>query len=102
MEGSKIDINKFSPHLFWDVDIQSLSFEDNIHFIIKRTLGYGKLSDWMLLYNELGIEKISTLAEEISEIDEKSLAFLVALSGKKKAQFKCYTTHQSTPPHWNF
>ena len=97
-----LDIKKFSPHLFWDVDVNSTSLNNHVPFLIKRVLAYGHMSDWMILMDTFGIKKIASIAQEISDIDKKSLALLVTLSGKKKEQFKCYTTQQSIPPHWNF
>jgi len=102
MKEMSLDIKKFSPHLLGDVDVSSQSLNDHVPFLIQRVLAYGQLSDWMILMNTLGIEKIASIAQEISDIDKKSLSFLVALSGRRKEQFKCYTTQQSIPPHWNF
>jgi hypothetical protein len=101
--GTKVvDISKLSPHLFWDVDIKSVSFEKHSHFIVQRIMNYGKIGDWNHIYKVLGIDKITEIAVEIRDLDEKALSFLVLLSGKKKEDFVCYTYKRSIPPHWNF
>jgi hypothetical protein len=92
----------FSPHLFWDVDINSLSWEDNLHFIVHRVLDYGLFSDWQLLLKSTGLEKISSAAAQLRDLDDRSLWFISALSHIPADQFRCYTQRQSTPPHWNF
>lgn len=99
---SSIHIEQFSPHLFWDVNTDPSHLEEHQEFIVKRVLSYGLINDWLLIYNTLGIDKIANIATEIRDLDEKSLYFIMALSGKKKEEFKCYTIQQSTPKHWNF
>jgi len=97
-----IDINRFSTHLFWDVDNDVISVDNNLNFIIQRVLEYGHLNDWILIYRNLGVDRIVAIARELPYLDPKSLSFLSAISGIKKEKFKCYITKQSTPPHWNF
>jgi hypothetical protein len=102
MKSTSFDIKTLSPHLFWDVDIKKLSFEDNKGFIVKRILEYGLFSDWIELNMSLNIDEIADAVSTVRELDYKSLSFIAAISKRPKEKFKCYTTQQSTPPHWNF
>jgi hypothetical protein len=102
MKSNCFDIHSLSPHLFWDVDMSTLNMDTSSQFIVKRILEYGLLSDWIQLYKYLGINKIANVAMEIRDLDPKAVTFLSALSNKPKEQFKCYTTQQSMPQHWNF
>jgi hypothetical protein len=36
----------FSPHLFWDVDVETLDLEKHKTYVIRRAMEYGKLNDW--------------------------------------------------------
>jgi hypothetical protein len=63
---------------------------------------YGTLDDFWILYRKLGIENIVSIARDFTSLDPKSMSLLVALSGKNQEYFKCYTTKQQIPPHWNF
>jgi hypothetical protein len=97
-----IKLNNFSPHLFWDVNPDSLDLEKNKKYIIHRVLDYGLLSDWRLLYSYYGIEEISRNAVKIRDLDKKSASFISTLSNISLDKFACYTTKQLTQKHWNF
>lgn len=102
MEPDTFNIRSLSPHLFWDVDIKQLNFNDNKQFIVKRILEYGLLSDWVLLNHFLNIDEIADIVLQIKELDYKSLSFIATLSKRPKEKFLCYTTQQSITPHLNF
>ena len=102
MKSGTFNINLLSAHLFWDVDIQRLTFEDNKQFIVKRILEYGLFSDWMLLNQHLNINEIADEVSMIKDLDYKSLSFIATISKRPIEKFLCYTTQQSTAPHWNF
>ena len=97
-----LDINSLSPHLFWDVEKSSIIANENRQFIVQRILEYGLLSDWVQLYHSYGLDEISSIAMQIKDLDARSLSFISALSKKPKEQFRCFTTKQSMPKHWNF
>lgn len=102
MKSGTFNINTLSPHLFWDVDINKLSFNINREFIIKRILEYGLLTDWMQLNRHLEIDEIADIVSGIKDLDNKSLSFIAAISKIPIEKFLCYTTQQSTTPHWNY
>ena len=91
-----------SPHLFWDANIASIDVEEHKAFIIKRVLEYGLWEDWLLIKNDFGIDEISKQSQQFRDLDPKALAFISQLSGVPKHKFRCYTTTQLTPQHWNF
>lgn len=94
-------INKFSPHLFWDVDIQTINPEKDKKWLIGRVLEYGLYNDWLLIKNQYGIKKIVDIAINIRDLSQKSVSFLSTLSGFPKDKFICYSTKQSQPNFWN-
>ena len=102
MNSSFPDINSLSPHLFWDVDIREITWEEHKIFILQRVLEYGVLSDWTNLHSHVGIAELGKIATQIRSLDKKSLAFISTLSNIPITDFLCYTTQQSTPQHWNF
>jgi len=102
MKPETFNINLLSPHIFWDVDIQLLTLKDNKQFIVKRILEYGLLSDWMQLNQHMDIDEIADVVSNIKDLDYKSLSFISTISKRPKEKFLCYTTQQSTAPHWNF
>lgn len=99
---SNIPISDFSPHLFWDVNPESLDMEKHKKYIIGRTLDYGLIKDWRLIKAHYGIETIAQVAMKIKDLSPKSRALISNLSGVPKEKFKCFITRQSAPQHWNF
>lgn len=44
-----MELDKFSPHLFWDVDVNKIDPSKNKRWFINRILEYGLINDWKLL-----------------------------------------------------
>lgn len=95
-------IQQLSPHLFWDTHAGELDADKNKNYIIKRVIEYGLWNDWLLIEKFYGVKTISEAAVSFRELDPKALAFIAQISGLPKEKFRCYTTKQSIPPHWNF
>jgi hypothetical protein len=100
--SEKINITNLSPHLFWDVNRDRLDLEKNKELIIQRTLDYGLMSDWRMIREYYGINKIAKTAMTIRDLDTRSASFVAILSGIPIEKFLCYTTKQSMPQHWDF
>jgi hypothetical protein len=100
--SEKINITNLSPHLFWDVNRDRLDLEKNKELIIQRTLDYGLMSDWRMIREYYGIDKIAKTAMTIRDLDTRSASFVAILSGIPIEKFLCYTTKQSMPQHWDF
>ena len=96
------DIKDLSPHLFWDVDRNTLSMEKNKKYIIHRVLDYGLIDDWKLIRSYYGIKEIAAIAVTIRNLDKRSAVFVSSLSGIPKGKFICFSSTQSTLKHWNF
>lgn len=92
----------FSDFLFWDVDRTQLDPERNSQFIVKRILEYGLFDDWQLLVQLYGLKRLTNEAKQIRNLDRKSMFFVAAIADVKPEEFRCYTTNQSIPQHWNF
>jgi hypothetical protein len=96
------DIDKLSPHLFWDVKREECNWEHHKEFIVQRVLDFGLLEDWKLLNKWFTVNEIAEVASKLRNLDPRSLAFISAMSKKPLNEFRCYTTMQSMPQHWNF
>jgi hypothetical protein len=101
MKKSEFDIALLSSHLFWDVEIEKLKVDKDFPFIVKRILEYGLMGDWILLKSHFSLEEITSVVKQFRDLDGKSLSFISTLSKEPKVNFRCYTTKQSIPPHWN-
>ncbi len=72
-------IQGFSQNLFWDVRLESIDLEANAPYVVQRVLEYGQLDDWKLL-----------------------VAFVSLATSIPKESFRCYTSRQSNPKHWEY
>jgi ribosomal protein S8 len=99
---SKRPIDLLSKHLFWDTDTKVLSIDKNKSFIIQRVLEYGFIGDWNLIKKWYGIKEIGEVALQFRTLEPRALAFLVNITNIPINKFRCYTTKQSIPKHWNF
>lgn len=83
MGTTKNIIDALSPHLFWDVNRDNLSFVKNKKIIIQRVLEYGLENDWMIISDHYGIKEIAETALCLKELDKKSLSFISMLATTK-------------------
>ena len=95
-------MEKMSGHLFWDVDSSEIDIERNAKFIIKKVLQFGLYSDWKILVQLYGINKITEVAIQLKDLDKRTASFLSIIGNIPKSKFQCYSTKQSIPKHWNF
>ncbi len=96
-----ITIADFSPHLFWDVDLNDFDFEKHGMFFSQRVIEYGKIDDWNLLKNLYGLEKIKEFALQFRTLDAVSLSFLSAIFKINQEEFRCYKHKQQVQNCWN-
>ena len=95
-------ITSLSPHIFWDVDVQSVDLEKNGVFVLQRVLQYGILKDWLLLKSIMGVDNIKALAVQLPTLDDVSISFLSNLYKIDKSEFKCYKNKQSNQNYWSY
>jgi hypothetical protein len=93
---------QLSKVIFWDIDFDKLDYEKHRNYIIEKVLMYGKITDWRAIQAYYGNEMIKEVALNIRSLDAKTLAFVSGIFNIPKQQFRCYTTQQSIPTHWNY
>ena len=92
-------VKSLSKRLFWDTNPDDIDIQNHKAFIISRVLEYGTLNDWKLIRNYYGIEDIAQTATTLRTLDKKALAFISAVSGKEKEEFRCYINQQFINQH---
>ena len=100
MENS-ITIADFSPHLFWDVDLEQFDFEKHKSHLIQKVLEYGLINDWNLLKKVYGLETIKDVSLNLRSLDAVTLSYLSAIFKIDKTEFRCYKHRQLFPTYWN-
>jgi len=79
-------------YLFWDIEEESLDYEKNAHFIIKRVIQRGMLDDWIKIKKYYGLEFIKKEILKIRDMDSKTHTFFSCYFGIDKKEFRCSTT----------
>lgn len=88
-------LEQLSTHLFWDTPAQSIDVERHARWLIQRVLQRGRLSDWQVLLNYYGRERISVEVLKIRTLDQRTLHFLSTGFDLPIAAFRCSTTRPS-------
>ena len=88
--------------LFWDVNYDTIDWENKVRFVIERVVSRGNQSDWLAIRTHYGLERIKNEMLQTRYLDKKTLNFLSKLFEIPKTEFRCYTLQQSNPGHWDF
>lgn len=95
-------IEQFSPHLFWDVDVNKVDINKNKRWFVNRVLEYGLINDWKLIIKLYGLNEIVQIAMKIKSLDRKAASLIATLAGESKEKFLCYSTQLLTHNYWSF
>jgi hypothetical protein len=85
---------------FWDIDLTSVKTVSR-RLIVERIFSYGTLAEMTLLLNYYGKGEVEKILIRLNYIDPKTLNFASKYFGRAKKTFKCYTSKQLMPQHWN-
>ena len=92
---SKSYIERFSSHLFWDMDNKLLDMDICPKQLIQRVLEYGSWKDWLLIREYYGLDKIVEEVKQICSLEPKVLSYICCISDTKKEDYRCYHFQQS-------
>ena len=93
-EEKQYQISDLSPALFWDVDQSKLSWESSASYIIERVAQLGDLTDWQIIRQIYGDEKLKCEIVEMRYLDEKSLNYYAEIFNLTLEDFRCYKLRQ--------
>lgn len=99
---TNVDFSKFSKHLFWDTDRNSLDAQKNRGYIVKQVLEYGYDNDWRLIKSIYGIDEIKDAVMGMRTLEKRALSFVACITHTDIREFRCYSTKQSSPAPWIF
>ena len=89
----------FSKYLFWDTDSTKVDLERNSPYVVQRVLEYGELSDWRLLLEYYGLERIVEISKQLRNLDPKALSFLCVVSNTHEEDYRCCSQMPLTMVH---
>lgn len=92
----------FSKELFWDVDPDSIDFDQHARYVIERVVTRGRMADFIQLKQMYPRNRIVHELKRCRSLDPKTANFCSAYYGIKKEEFKCYTTKESKQELWTY
>ncbi len=93
-------ISDLSPHLFWDVDKESIQWEKDKRLIVARVLDYGMINDWEILKDSFNKNDLKNIATKLPYLTPKALTFISVYLNVSLNNFKCYKNRLSNQEHW--
>lgn len=99
---SEPDTPSLRRQLFWDVNYDSVQWNNNYRFVIERVLERGTFDEWQEIKQHYGLDKIKETALQARWLDNTTLAFCSNYFQIPKEQFRCYTLKSLNPAPWVF
>jgi hypothetical protein len=87
----------FNKRIFWDVNFDSLDYDNKSNFIIERVFERGDVEDIRQCRKYYGDEKITSVLLNAKYLPKRRLYLASAIINKPIAEFKCYTLQQLMP-----
>ena len=97
----RLEIEKLSPVLFWDIDREQFDPEKNSAQLIQHVLECGELDDWRMVRDYYGLDRIASDCRGLRSLSPEALAFVCNMTDTQKEEFRCYNFRQSFPTLWN-
>lgn len=102
MKKNSMSAKDFSPHLFWDVDVETVDLEEHKVYVIRRAMEYGVMNDWELLKTRYSMDEIKNAIITARSMDPKVVSFVATLTNSPVKSFRCYTNQQSDPSFYGY
>jgi hypothetical protein len=102
MDKQNISPKDFSPHLFWDVDVETLDLIKYKTYVIRRAMEYGLMKDWELLRKLYSMDEIKEAIVTARSMDPKVVSFVSVITNTPLKSFRCYTNQQSNQSFYGY
>ena len=83
-------LKKFTRQLFWDTTLGRIDMEKNCRAIVERVITRGNLNDWRLLVNYYTLERVVAEAQQLHDLDPRTLAFIAFVGNVPQKSFKSH------------
>lgn len=88
----RLQIEKLSPVLFWDIDRDQFDPEKHSAQLIQHVLECGELDDWRMVRDYYGLDRIATDCKGLRSLSPEALAFVCTMTDTKKEDYRCYNS----------
>jgi hypothetical protein len=91
-----------SKQTFWDTNYDTLDFEKDSTFIMRKVFNFGTWNDVKAVVAFYGRERIKREVVQLADQKKNTLSFLCLLLDLNKDDFKWYLRRQSYQRPWNY
>jgi hypothetical protein len=98
-------LQRLSPHLFWDVERQTLDAETHQQWLVERIVQRGFLADWHECLRHYGHDRVKQAVMQARFLDKKTLSYCSVYFNTPKEDFRCYqlsTQEPSLRQRWDY
>jgi hypothetical protein len=92
----------FNRRIFWDVNFDTLDYDDKASFIIERVFERGDVEDIRQCRWYYGDAILATTITNARWISLATICLASALFNNQLTDYKCYNTAQLNPAHWMY
>ena len=96
--NKNVILSQFSPHLFWDTNLDKLDVKRDKTCIIERVINYGLEKDEIILYKLYSAGTIKKTVTKLETLNQRTIAYLSMVFNLKETDFKCFG---KIPSHLN-
>ena len=93
---------KLRQSLFWDVDVNTINFQEHKAAVIERITLRGRFEEFREMLQFYGRDTVIEVLVNTRFLDKKTLAFCSGYFNVPKTDFRCYKLAQSNPEHWSY
>lgn len=94
---AKITKPLLNKRIFWDVNFETLDYQNKFTFIIERVFERGDVDDIRHIRRFYGDDKIKNVLLNAKYLPEARLFLASAVINQPLESFRCYTLQQLTP-----
>lgn len=102
MKTSTFNQPVLQKRIFWDVDFESLDYEEQAQFIITRAFERGDVADIRQVRRFYGDEKVITSLTAVKFLFYHTFVLAKNIFNLDENAFKCFTTNQLSQTPWTY
>lgn len=91
---------KLNRNLFWDVDFDSIRWDEKYKWVIVRVFERGDVEDIRQCRRYYGDEKVKEALTSAKWLPLTTIYLACAILDNNLTDYRCYNSAQSNPQHW--
>ncbi len=91
---------RINPDLFWEYNMDSFDFEQEIDLVVQRVIERGGSKDFYALYNLYGKEKVNASIKRIPIFGQREMEFIDVVLGVPYKELLAYENLKKYPEKW--